>query len=57
MKQNKKKSERPRKLKFNAYAVSKSEPKTTKQSVMPFVQSEIRKKMNENGEEKRRKKP
>ena len=37
MKQNKKNSERPRKLKFNAYAVSKKELKITRLSVMPFV--------------------
>ena len=44
-------------MKFNAYAVSKKEPKITRPREMPFVQSEIRKKTNGNGEERRRKKP
>ena len=57
MKQNKKNSERPRKLKFNAYAVSKKELKITRLSVMPFVLNVIRKKMSENGDEKKRRKP
>ena len=57
MKQNKKNSERPRKLKFNAYAVSKKELKITRQNGMPFVPSVIRKKMSGNGDEKKRMKP